>query len=161
MLFTYLPFKSFLDLSLSRDASADNISLCYLDENEQGDLLFPMLVYNDRLPRYWSSYDDRTVVFDAYDQAVETTLQSNKTMCWGYKARDLPILDDSVPALPEQLTSLLVAQAKDKAFEIIKQYRSKVLAREARKQEVKAQSYKARTDDHKQLQITFPDFGRK
>lgn len=156
---TFLDSKDFLDLVYGRDEEADNVETIYVTTD--GGTVFPVLVYTDRVPQHWSSFDDRTIVFDAYTKALEDTLQSSKTLCYGYKLRDCPLLDSTRPALPRQLMSLLVAKAKDKAFDVIKQYRSPTLARAARHAEVKAQTYKDRTHDRKQLDVTFPNFGRK
>src|SRR5688500_3426252 len=75
----------------------------------------------DTGPSYYTSFDDNTLVFDAYDSVVDTTLQTSKTLCFG--SRDLTFVeaDSFTPELPADQFSLLLNEAKSLAWAELKQ----------------------------------------
>lgn len=74
-----------------------------------------MNIYNDRAPLYFTSFDNEYVVFDAFDRAVDTTLQSSKTSCYGKVYPTWTMSDTFVPDLPTQSFSYLLNEAKSTA----------------------------------------------
>jgi len=73
--------REFLDLVWSRTSSDSNVE----EKNVVSDDTITVLVYNDRQPEYWTSFDDEYVVFDAYDASVSTTLASANSLVTGRK----------------------------------------------------------------------------
>lgn len=52
-----------------------------------------LLIFNDRMPAWWTSFDDLHIVCDSYDSAIDDTLQSSKTQCWGSKIPTVTVSD--------------------------------------------------------------------
>lgn len=76
---------------------------------------------NDTAPRYYTSMDDTTVFFDAFDNTVDTTLQSSKTLGYGFKTTNFVRDDLFVPELLPQQFQLLLNEAKSLAWAELKQ----------------------------------------
>jgi hypothetical protein len=68
-------------------------------------------IRNDISPTYYTTYDDNTLIFDAYDSAVDSTLQANKTQAIAYILLTLAVQDDAVPDLPLDAERLLIEEA--------------------------------------------------
>lgn len=72
--------------------------------------------YNDRDPRYWTSYDDEKITFDSFN----TELVTIKTEVFGTKSVD-PLLDDTdIPDLPEKFHTTLLFRTIADAFATLK-----------------------------------------
>lgn len=76
---------------------------------------------NDNAPTWFTSFDDDLIFFDSYDTAVDTTLQSAKTVAYGTKISDFVKSDTYVPALHPQQFALLINEAKSLAWAELKQ----------------------------------------
>jgi hypothetical protein len=72
-------------------------------------------------PRYWTSFDDQDIVFDAYDELVDSVLQNSKVQAKAYMTPTWVMDDDFIPDLPSEAFSNLVEEAKSTAFLVIKQ----------------------------------------
>jgi hypothetical protein len=75
----------------------------------------------NRDPLYWTSYDDKFVVFDAVDKSVENTLVGSKTKVYGTVAPTWQHVDTFIPNLPDKFFPTLLAEAKAQAFANLKQ----------------------------------------
>jgi hypothetical protein len=114
-------------------------------------------IYNDRAPTYYTSFDNETIIFDAYDIAVDTTLQNSKTACYGKLNPSWIMTDTFVPDLPTQSFSYLLNEAKSTAFLLIK---------EMPNQKAEQHSITQRRRQSQQAWnvaggIKFPNYGRK
>lgn len=96
--------------------------------------LFPVRYANDRHPQWWTSVDDRTLIFDAYNASIDSTLQKNKTMCHGVMYPLFSLEDDFVPDIDASAFPLLKNKAKTRAFYELKQSPNEESASEARRQ---------------------------
>lgn len=76
---------------------------------------------NDKAPDYYTTFDDGTIFFDSYDNTVDTTLTSAKTVCYGSRISDFVAVDSYVPNLQPQQFSLLLNEAKSLAWAELKQ----------------------------------------
>jgi hypothetical protein len=76
---------------------------------------------NNTAPSSYTTYNDSTLIFNAYDSAVDSTLQSSKSLGWGNKNLSFTPLDTFVPDLPDDLFSLLINEAKSLAWTELKQ----------------------------------------
>jgi len=81
-------------------------------------------------PQYWTSYDDVYIIFDGYDSATDSTLQSSKTVAYGTQQASWSHIDTFIPSIPEKFFPTLLAEAKSQAFINLKQQSN---AREERK----------------------------
>lgn len=79
------------------------------------------LINNNTAPKYWTTFDDVYIVCDAYDNEVDSTLQSSKSQCLGYVEPVWVHTDHAVPDLPSEAFAALIEEAKSTAFLVIKQ----------------------------------------
>jgi len=80
-----------------------------------------LLIYNDRAPQYWTSFDDKHIVTDSYDNEVDDTLKKSKTQALAFMFPSWSHLDNFVPDLPAEAFSALIEEAKSTAFLTLKQ----------------------------------------
>lgn len=140
---TYLSPTEFHDFVSRRNESNTNIT-AYTDFDGT-----EILTYTDRNPQYWTSFDDEYIVFDAYDSALESSLQASKSAALVSKFKTFTLSDTFIADLPDKYFPLLRARAKAQCFAELKQISNNKAERTARKQEVKLQKDKQRTGaDH-------------
>ncbi|HET8689300.1 MAG TPA: hypothetical protein VFM18_22030 [Methanosarcina sp.] len=116
-----------------------------------------LLIYNDRAPQYWTSFDDEYLICDAYDSAVETTLKKAKSQAILYKQCEWEHTDDYIPDLPDEAFSLLEEEAKSTAFLALKQMANQKAEQKAGRQNrwLARKAWKAKGG------IRYPSYGRK
>jgi hypothetical protein len=79
-----------------------------------------LAIFNDRMPTYYTSFDDLHVVLNAYDAAIDTTLQESKTMAYGTVYPTFTIADGFIPDLDDTMMPYLLAEAKSTCFSLFK-----------------------------------------
>jgi len=97
---------------------------------------------NDQGPNFYTTYDDGTIVFDAYDSEVDTTLQSSKSLAYGLKAQSFTRSDTWVPNLHDHQFAWLLSEAKSLAWAELRQATHVKAEMTARKHEVLNQKTK-------------------
>lgn len=115
---------------------------------------------NDMFPTYYTVISDNAILFDSYRADIDTTLQGNKTMCYGMK---IPIFTRSntfVPDLDARNFTLLFNEAKSQAFIEIKQVQNAKADQRARRALVHTQRTKTRAKTETALDKA-PNFGRR
>ncbi len=148
----YLSPEDFVNLVNARDSTASENQVVLYNANT------PLIIRNNAGPTYWTSFDDEYIVFDSFNSAVDTTLQTSKVMSHGYERPELDLEDDAVPDLPENLFSLLRATALSTAFSEYKQEINPKAEQRERRFRIRAQRNKWREArmDHDDV-----NFGRK
>jgi len=114
----YCPPKEFLDRIHTRRTDNTDVTVVLNFDN------VPMFILNDEAPTFWTSFDDEYIVFDSYDSAVDTTMQSSKSLV---EAKVIPAWTSSdtfVPDMPEQMFSVFLAEVRAAAFTYWKQGQS-------------------------------------
>jgi hypothetical protein len=119
-----------------------------------------LAIYNDRDPTYYTSFDDDTIVFDAYDLETESTLQQSKTLCWGQRSLAFLMEDTFIPLLPLDMFPRLLAEAKAACFVNFKQVSNSNEERRARNQKVVNMNSRFKAGTIKPID-RLPDYGRK
>jgi hypothetical protein len=114
---------------------------------------------NDVAPSYYTSWDDFTFVFDAYDSAVDTTLQSSKTLCWGEKVLAWSEMDSYIIPLDDH--QLLLHEAKALAHFEMKQNVHSKAERQARRAWIQMSRKKTAILDGDDYRTKTPNYGRK
>ena len=70
-------------------------------------------VYKDRQPSYFTSFNEKDVIFDAYNNMYDNTLQSSKSLCKGAVLPTFLIEDDYEIEMPEEMVwSYLLPEVK-------------------------------------------------
>ena len=80
----------------------------------------PLYIRNDRMPSYYTSFDDYHIVMDAYDATEESTLQQSKTRAYGTVYPTFSQTDNFEPDLDDTMLPLLLAEAKSTCFSLFK-----------------------------------------
>lgn len=117
-LIKFLDLKDFLDRMDMMDPSANNVNSF---TQTSGTDSYTVVHWTDRAPQYYTTTDDRTLIFDAYDSAVDSTLQGSKTRA--YCKLIIPFLmeDTFIPEMDEPQFDLLLNEAKALAWTELKQ----------------------------------------
>jgi len=132
----YLTPEDFLDTILSRNSDDSNVQTVTDDSGVK------LLIKNDKDPEYYTSFDDVTLVFDAFDSAVDSTLQASKTLCFGVKLTTWTHTDAFVPDMPADMFPKLLAEAKSVCFINQKQTPNAKEEQKSKRQSVRLQKDK-------------------
>lgn len=93
------------------------------------------MIARNQPPRYFTSFDDKRLVFDSYDSDVDSTIQSSKIQARAYVIPKFEMRDDFVPDLPVEAFSALIEEAKSKAMFKLKQMNDVKAEEEADRQQ--------------------------
>jgi hypothetical protein len=116
-----------------------------------------LLITNDQPPTFFTSFDDKNLVFDSYDSDVEATLQSSKVQAQGYVIPDFEVLDTFIPDIPKEAEAALLEEAKSNAMFKLKQTQDIKAEQEARRQ----QSWLSRKARRISGGVKYPNYGRR
>mgnify|MGYP003345822570 FL=1 len=143
--------EEFLNILDQRSSDASNITVI---TDSTG---IKLNIINDNYPRFYTSFDDEYVVFDAYDSEVDSTLQNSKSQCHGKRSVPFLLEDDFVPDMPVQMFSYLLNDAKSAAFLTLKQMPNQKIEQRAlsQKRRMSKEAWKISKG------IKFPHYGRK
>jgi hypothetical protein len=141
----------FLEMISQRDSTATNVKTV---TDYSGSKL---LIYDDRAPSFWTTFDDLYIVTDSYDKTVDDTLQKNKTQCLGYIHPEWVHEDSFIPSLPAEAFPALFAEAKSTAFVDLKQMANQKAEQKASRQ----QRWLSRKAWRAQGGVRYEDYGRK
>jgi len=116
-----------------------------------------LLITNDKAPTYYTSFDNDVIVFDSYDSVVDSTLQSAKVQCYGYREPVFTLSDTFVADLPSKAFPYLLSEAKSVAFNTLKQ------AANAKEEQRATRQRRRLSQDRWRLEggISYPNYGRK
>ncbi|QXG07552.1 putative tail adaptor protein [Erwinia phage Pecta] len=134
----------------------------YNTENDNVDVIqdpsgVELLIRNDIPPTVYTSFNDDVVVFDAYDKAVDDTIQSHKIQAMGYVTPPWLHEDSFTPSMPEEAFTLLTEEAKSKAAIKLRQVADDKAEQESQRQN----RWLSRKQWRVQGGIRKPDYGRK
>jgi hypothetical protein len=152
---TYLTPSTFIDLVLLRDSSQSNVVTVVHDTN------INLYILSDVPPTWYTSFDDHTIVMDAYDAAGAgiTYLEKAKVMCMAYvhpTYSSFTMLDDFTPDLPAKAFPYLLAEAKSACFNALRQVANAKEEQKSRRHRSYLSQEKYRIGDRD----FFPDYGR-
>lgn len=110
--------KEFLEICEQRNSLADNVK-----DVQSSDGIALINVYTDRHPTMWTTFNENTVTFDAYDIASEPSaaMTAINTQCYGKLMPDITMSDSLIFPLPIEAFTLLEEEAKSTAFLVLKQ----------------------------------------
>jgi hypothetical protein len=111
----YIYPDEFLRMTSVRNSTSANVQTVVLDNG------IKLLVFTDKPPQYWTSFDDDFIVCDSYQNTIESTLQSSKTQVMAYMEPSWKHTDDGIPDLPSEAFPMLVEESKSTAFFVLKQ----------------------------------------
>lgn len=154
---TILPVTQFLDAVNSFNTDETDVDTFTFTANGKS---FTFNFKNAKQPQFCTVIENYYVIFDGFDLSIDTTLQANKTECWG---EVLPVwnnVDDFIPDLDDQQFPLLLNEAKALAFYELKQQPHAKAEQEARRQWGTLQKDKSLIDKPSYFD-QLPNFGRR
>ena len=116
-----------------------------------------LLILNDTAPSYFTSFDDVNLVFDSYDNEVDSTLQASKVQAQAYVLPSWTVDDDFIPDLPSEAFSALLEEAKRTAMYKLKQVTDVIADQKAARQ----QRWLSRKAWNVHSESIYPDYGRR
>lgn len=143
--------EDFMDIVNKRSSAASNVQVV---TDPSG---IKIMLFTDRSPAYFTSFDDETLVFDSYDTAMDSTLMSSKTQCFGKRSVPFTLSDSFVPDLPVQMFSYLLNEAKSNSFLTLKQMPNQKAEQNSisQKRRMSQEAWKIKNG------ISYPHYGRK
>lgn len=147
----YLEPDAFLMKLNKRDSDKDTIQIVVDPSGVE------LLIASNKNPEYYTSFDDRTVVFDSFNSDVEDVLQKDKIQAWAYIMPEFTIADSFVPDLPTDMFSLLIEEATSRCQFKIREVQDGKSEQEAGRQRRWASRESWRTKESS----IYPDYGRK
>lgn len=153
----FLDTKTFLD------------EMYYMNENDTavgtfehtvGPNTFLIQYMTDRPPTVYTTFDDNTIIFDAYNSDLEDTLQSSNTVCFGRNIIPFTLSDTFIPDLEEGQFDLLINEAKALAWAEMKQTSHAIAERNSRRGWATVQKQK-HSLPHASDFDKLPNYGRK
>lgn len=118
-------------------------------------------IYTDRNPSYWTSYDDETITFDAYDSTFTGLLPA---LCYIQYIKDIGELTDNsdIPELPTRFHNVMLNGVLAIAFDELAQDTTKSQRKEAEFKKGMSRMFRWARNFKESMPKTFDyDFGRK
>lgn len=153
----FIPLDDFMRLQNALRELTSDVTEMAVPSNSQ---TFGTLCWTDRHPTYFTTFNDGTLLFDAYKSTLDTTLQASKTQCYGSLYPTFTLSDAFAPTLDPTQFAYYVNKVKVRAFYELKQQENPEAAAEARKQKITMQIRKRRTPNSTALELA-PRYGRK
>jgi hypothetical protein len=136
-----------MDHDISNNGTTDTITFTYR---------------TDQAPTYYTSFDDGTLIFDSHNSDLDDTLQKSKTQCWGSISPTFTLSDTFVPRLNQSQSSLLMNEAKARAFVELKQASNINAEGHARRLRVRLRNSKRKMPHDQRWPLSdLPNYGRK
>jgi hypothetical protein len=162
----YKSLKDFFELTEGYASQDDTTTVDTFDHditnNSTTDTITFVYKY-DAAPTYYTSFDDGTVIFDSYDATVDLTgLVKSKTQCWGSISPTFSLVDGFVPHLNQSQSSLLMNEAKARAFVELKQANNTNAEGHARRLRIRLRNSKKKMPNQVGHPLpSLPNYGRK
>lgn len=131
--------EQFIDMCLSRNPLKDNVQNV-VDEDSG----VRYNIYNDRCPQYYTSFNDKEFVLDAFNKDDCATLMEQYTVVYGYVEPEFKLEDTFIPDLAPQHFSLLLSTAKVQATYELNKTLDQLENDRARKQKATADKHAQR-----------------
>lgn len=116
-----------------------------------------LFIRNDRAPTKFTSFDNKTLVFDAFDSGVEQSLQSSKVQAYGETYPLWEHRDDFVPDLPAKAFPALFEESLSKSSLRLRQVQDVKAEQESARQ----QRWLSRNIDKLEHGVKYPNYGRR
>lgn len=114
-------------------------------------------IINNRSPHYYTTFDDKHIVLDSFDAAVDTTLQHRKIRALGNSFPAFYVSDEYVPDIDANMFPYLIQESKSRAFSLFKGQVDQKIEQSARRQKVYIQNDKRRISSSTNRR----DYGRR
>lgn len=128
---TYIDVESFVDFVMQtpQDDPTKYATLSLTLDGSNVKLLYR----TDKHPTYYTSWDDKYLVFDSYNEEVQSSLEESYTLGYGRKDLSFVMSDSFVIPFDQNLTHLLFQEAKSQASVEERQTQNPIADKRARK----------------------------
>lgn len=147
----YVYPEVFLQRVMARDADDSNVRTI---TDYDGTKLF---ILDDHSPSYFTSFDDKHLVFDSFDSSVDSILQHSKTQVFGVAEPTWEMEDGFIPDMPSKFFPYLVNEAKSTSFIKLKE----VFSQKDEQNSIRQKSWLSRNKNRIDGGTRYPDYGRK
>lgn len=154
----FMFLDDFLVLQNSLNGQTSNVG--QMDFTSNGET-FNVMYRTDKQPQWFTTFDDDTLLFDSYDNSVDTTLQKSKTRCSGAVYPTFTLSDTFTPDLHATQFAYYINRAKVRAFAELKQAANQEAARETRNQKIVIQKHKRTVIDKPEVLKVGARYGRR
>ncbi len=113
-------------------------------------------IQTNKNPEFFTSFDDKTLIFDSYDSSVDSTLQESKVQAMAYVMPTWNTFDSFIPDLPEEAFISLLEESKSKAALKLKQEADQ----KAEQESVRQRNWLSRKARRMNGGINYPNYGR-
>ncbi len=120
----------------------------------------PLVILTDQSPTYYTSFDDKHLVFDSYNMLVDSTLQASKSQAYGIIEPVFVMSDIYIPDMPSKFFPYLISEATSTAFLKVKEQFSQKDEQNAQRQKGHLSRNKQRLVDGRSRWNTRYDSGR-
>jgi hypothetical protein len=148
---SYKEPDEFLQLTNAYGTDSDDV-ITVLDDSGMS-----MQIATDGPPKFYTSFDDRTIIFNSYDLAVESNITSGRMQAVAYVMPTFITTDSAIPDLPDDAFSLLVESAKSKCSWKLRQVADPAAQAEAKRQN----KWLSRNNRRVNNKLKYPNYGRK
>lgn len=149
-----IPYKhpdEFLTLVMGRDSTKGNVQEVV---DYTGAKLY---ILNDCMPTCYTSFDDEHLVFDSYDNTVDSILQQSKTQAFGETEPAFELSDLFVPDIPTKAFPYFINECKSVCSLKIKE----VFSQKDEQASNRQKSWLAKEKHRVNGGIRYPNYGRR
>jgi hypothetical protein len=114
-LIDYVLPDEFIQRIVTRDTSSSEVIVV---TDPTSGISLPIL--NNKMPSYYTSFDDRYLCFDSYDSSIDTTLQTSKSLVLGTKLPSFTMTNDATPDMDDSIFPYYLAEVKSRALSLLK-----------------------------------------
>lgn len=139
-----LTFQDFMARQLPGEDTDNSIQVMTVTIDTED---FQFYYRNNADPKFYTTFNDNTLIFDSYDSTKDDTLQKSKTMCTGRKIETFSLTDSFIPDLEANQFPYYLNKCKLRAFNELKQTANQEAAAESRRQKIMQQVRKQKTED--------------
>lgn len=155
-LINYVEPELFIEWSFQRMNDTGNTREIFDVDNS-----VPLWIFTDNDPTYWTTFDNKYIVFNGFDNTVDSTLAQAKTACWGQYDPVFEFNDDVyAPFLQGDDYPGLLAEAKSYCFINYKQVSNSKEEQKSKRQRVRHQNDSWRANQRKPYNGT-PNYARR
>jgi hypothetical protein len=112
---TFVKPEDFLRKTSTADDGSSRVDIIF--ERQSGT---PLLIYNDVMPDFYTTFDDEYLVFNSYNSSVENTLQGSKSRSMAKSLPTWTMADDFIPHLNTYEFPHLLAESKSTFMSLFK-----------------------------------------
>lgn len=155
---TFIPLQEFINRQNGLSSTAVNSAVGVMSVTLNG-VTYTFPYYKNAMPQFYTHLDTTNILFDSFDNTVDSTIVTSKILSTGRMYPTFTISDSFVPQLDASQFSYFRNKAMVRAFNNFKQTMNQEAMSETRRQKIALQSNRDRTEDTPAI-YNAPRYGR-